>query len=591
MTRFERKKRNPRKIFYIVLIVTVVLLGAATAGFFLFIAQDAEYSGKSVRVEAQIPERVAAGEDFSITLTMTNVEDVALKDFVMTIQFPSGYTVKNASRSADNEAKNAYTLGTLSPGEENSLTLTGNLIGAVGEEKEFGFTFTFQPENFNYQFHETDRVNVRIGASALMMDIEGPQEIAPGSEGTWKVVVTNTSSDALSALRLTIGTPEDFTLTSSTPEISDGQRWSIDSIAPDEEKELTFSGVFAASEQEFVELSIVSSLNRNGIEDTQGRASVLILLVKPELFLTLERADEDTTIPIKPGDRIPVKLSYENTSELALTDVTLTMVVDDKSPLVASNLSTIPEARVDGLTFIWTKDEISSLEQLKPGAKGDVTLSLTVQQPLTPASEDDFLQNVSLTARSNVGSISGLDDPTLAGTERTLVLPVATTLNVTGEARYYDEEGIPIGDGPIPPEAGQSTTYVIQWFASNTTNNADTFSVVATIPRDVFWPGMDFNATAGTIAFDSVTREVRWEVNTIPAGTGTLSAILSAQFTVRITPTTNQIGSTPVLVDAATVTATDVHTGEALSSSIATMTTDLLHDTRAAGQGIVILEE
>lgn len=589
MTRFERKKRNPRKVVYIVLSIALVLLGVATAGFFLFVAQDKEYRGQSVQLEAQTPDRVAAGEDFPITFTVRNVEDVPLQDFVMAIQFPEGYTVKTANRSANNEAKNAFTLGTLSPNEESSVTITGNLIGAVGEEKTFGLTFTFQPQNFNYQFNETASASVRISTSALTMDLEGPQEIAPGSEATWTVKVTNTSSDVLTALRLTLETPDDFTITSSDPQLSDGQRWSIDTLAPDEAKEVHFSGSFAQSEQEFVELGITSSINRNGVEDVQGHASVLILLVKPELFLTLEREDDHADKPIKPGDRIPVKLSYENTSELALADVTLTMTLDADSPLVASNLSAVPEASVDGLTFTWNKEKLPDLAQVKPGTKGDVTLSFTIPQPLVPESEDDFEQNVIVSAHSNVGSVSDLDNPSFAGAERTLTMPVATVLSVSGEARYYSEEGIPIGEGPLPPEAGKSTTYVIQWFVTNSTNNVDGFSVVATIPRDVFWPGTDVSATAGTIAFDPVTREVRWEVNTIPAGTGMLSPTLSATFTVRITPNVNQVGSTPVLVDAATITGTDTHTSTPITSSIETMTTDLLHDTRGSGQGEVIL--
>lgn len=591
MTRLERKKRHPRRTLFVILSVGAGLLIVAAAGFYFFLSRDKEYTGSSIAVSHEVPVRIAAGDDFPLEITITNTDAVALNDVLLAIQFPNGYTIKNASRSAENEAKNAYQVGTLDPAEKVTLTITGNLLGAVGDEKTFGLAFTFRPENFNYQFYETEQLSVRIAASVLTMDIDGPQEIAPETEGTWTIRLTNVSSDPLTSVRISLTKPEGFTLIASDPALSDDLRWSIDRLDPDGEKTLTFSGRFVQTDQEFVEFTFTSAISHNGTEDIQGTASLLILLVKPDLALTLDRLGAEMSAAAQPGDRIALTLSYENRSELALSDVGLTLKIDDASPIDESSIEAAPSASREGRTMTWNKEKVPALGQLKPGAKGSVDITVSVVETLLPESDDDVNPNVTLHASSRIGAVSDLTNSAAAGEERTVTIPVATELTVSGEARYYDAEGFPIGTGPIPPQVGKTTTYVIEWFVNNTTSDVKDFVVTATLPPDVFWPGEDFRSDAGELRFNPETREVRWTMNTVPAGSGSLSETLSARFTVRITPSETDVGSTPILVDTAQVSGTDSHTNTAVGGSIETMTTELIHDSRGIGNGVVVPAE
>lgn len=587
MTKLERRKRNPRKTFYVVIGILLFLLIVAFVGFSFFLAQDEEYSGDSVRVDARVPSRIAAGEDFPLTLTLVNQERVALEDFVLTIQMPDGYTVKSANKSADNAAKNTYSFGTLSPGEEQVLTITGNILGEVGEAQVFGLTFTFRPANFNYQFTEQERVEVTIGASAVTIEIDGPQRIAPETTGTWTVTVTNTSTEELSALRIPLDVPADFTISSSEPELSDEQRWSIDHLAPNAESTLTFTGAFTGASRELQELKATAVVIREGNAEVQAEESILVLLVRPELNLLLERSPESEAA-VAPGDRVSVTLSYENVSELELNDVALIITIDERSPVVISNLSTVPAAKGDALTYTWTKDNVPGLASVKPGASGAVSLSVAIPQIVKAESEADVNPQLTFRAKATIGTVTDFDGSG-STEERVLTLPISTVLKVSGEARYYSEEGLPVGSGPIPPEVGKSTTYIISWFVVNSTSDVNDFTVRATIPQEVFWTGDSTSVSAGSVSFDPMSREVVWSVNTIPAGTGSMSPTLSASFAVRIQPKAEDVGTTVVLVDAAEVSGTDTATGKPVTGGVPSMTTDLLHDTRAQGKGVVVV--
>ena len=163
---------------------------------------------------------------------------------------------------------------------------------------------------------------------------------------------------------------------------------------------------------------------------------------------------------------------------------------------------------------------------------------------------------------------------------------ITTQVQLRPEARYTDDEYQPLGAGPVPPEAGITTTYQIQWYLSNASNEVTDAKITTTLPQNVFWKGGETGS--GTLSFDPATREVAWTINRVPARSGLDLSGLSANFTVSITPKESEIGSAVILTEQTSLEALDGFTNQIIQKKFDVLTTDITTDPKYAGQGKVI---
>ena len=114
--------------------------------------------------------------------------------------------------------------------------------------------------------------------------------------------------------------------------------------------------------------------------------------------------------------------------------------------------------------------------------------------------------------------------------------------------------------GPFPPRVEEPTTYTVVWTVSNTSNDLSDTKVSAALPSYVEWVGLVSPSTE-SVSFNNVGGEVVWQVGTVSAGSGHNRPAREVAFQVRLVPSISQVGMSPVLIGAPTLTAHDVFTG------------------------------
>ena len=128
--------------------------------------------------------------------------------------------------------------------------------------------------------------------------------------------------------------------------------------------------------------------------------------------------------------------------------------------------------------------------------------------------------------------------------------------------------------GPIPPRAETETTYSGVFSLSNAFADATGVVVKGVLPPWVVWKG----ATAPQserIVYDEATRTITWNVGELPAGTGSGGKNREVEFSLGITPSVSQIGSSPILVQDISVTGSDRFSGSSISLTAESITTRL----------------
>ena len=174
---------------------------------------------------------------------------------------------------------------------------------------------------------------------------------------------------------------------------------------------------------------------------------------------------------------------------------------------------------------------------------------------------------------------------TATGTDILLpqIVAVTSTVPFTVAARYYSAAGDQIGVGPLPPKAGEATTYWIVWSVGPTETDIRGLHISAVLPSRVIPTGKYASSFGGT--FSGSAGGASWDV---PLFASTAGETATFAFEVRATPSSLDVGKPMLLVQSSRVTGMDTVTGDVLRSSAGSVTTDLTDDKKAEGKGSVV---
>jgi hypothetical protein len=228
-------------------------------------------------------------------------------------------------------------------------------------------------------------------------------------------------------------------------------------------------------------------------------------------------------------------------------------------------------------TIRYDKNSIPDFAELAPGEEG--TIEVTLPSLGVTSGTKDALINLDLT-----GTLAtvGKDKVNRVLRANPIRVRYRTDADVKAIARYFTEEGAPLGTGPLPPVAGKTTVYRIEWSIEKKLHGLDNLEVSAALPPNVAWSEQSL-VDAGDIVYEEATRTVRWKLNRMPEDIRDLTA----RFDISLTPSDLDIGRFARLLGETRLTATDAATTEPLVRAKPALTTDLISDESAEGKGVV----
>ena len=233
-------------------------------------------------------------------------------------------------------------------------------------------------------------------------------------------------------------------------------------------------------------------------------------------------------------------------------------------------------------TVTWDQTSVPDLAAIQPGDHGTLDFSFQVAPLYSPGGSLLISPSVGFSVSiQGKQSDAGGSVSTITGSE-TKTAVVSSDLGFSADAFY--STGPFANTGPVPPQAGQPTTYTITWTITNTSNSLSGATASAQLPTYVDWVGTTSPASEN-ISFDSTTRTVNWNIGQITPGTGTTGGARTASFQVRLNSSSSQVGTAPSLILGSSVTAKDTYTGETVSASRPAVSTQLANDPAYSSQG------
>lgn len=523
-------------------------------------------------VDATIaPKEVITGGSSTLTFRYENKSDEVLENVRVEFDFPKYFKLDGFESEDAQEVKSqTLEIGTINPTQYGVIHVKGTMFGDVGGEQIFTTTFS-------YEYTEEGKLDTKIiehifspTKSTLELTLNLPEHLVARQQVEGSISYANTGNMDFPDLVIRPDWPNTFELLESNVDLEDGA-FHVTPIASGEIGEITFVGLLGDENDSTFVFS--PSFKFNEDEYTQEILIDTIEILPPPVLVT-----HDTSQNILvPGESVTINLHLENTSEFQIKNLT---------PRISVDTGIFETTNIQGASFedgFYVSDTI--IETLDPDEDYDITIQIPVKRNLTCsqlASCERISASIQSSATFDFEPTDGeqVQSNTFGSTTEILL---SSPIVLQSFGRYYMSSGDQLGRGPLPPLALETTKYWIFWNISGTTNPLTDVIIEAPLGPGVKLTGKQ-SVSYGN-AVQTSGDSVSWSVDRIEPTLPSQNPIIGIAFEVEITPSLDQVGSTPILLQSPSIRANDEFTGGVITSSGSAVTTNLYQDSKAQQYG------
>lgn len=586
MTRLVQVRHSTIKKVLVGMTVFFAVLAAVSWAGVLFFSpgRTVGFGGEGVAVNIEGPSEVKSGELVTYAVRYKNNEDVALGTAQLEFRLPPEFKVQSTEPSMESET-GGWKIGSVAPGKDGIVTVKGVLLAPMNKVLDLQAILTYRPADFNAEFQKVATRALSITDSVINVSVEGPAKVLPGDKVTLTMKYKNDSESNFENLRLRAEYPAGFIPEKATPTAADPElrTWDIAKLDAKGEGEVKIEGSFASDAAgELNASAMIGFINGDGVLQVQKVAEFTTDVLKGDLVTQLVLNGKTDSQPMRFGDTLRYAISYKNTGTAVLGDVTLTAVFETTpaTGLLEWNELVDKAGGVrNGNRITWTKKQIPSLGKIDPNDEGTLDFSVPFIDKAPSGATGEIIVNAYVEA--SIATIDGEKSDRMTKTATVTAKTVSNT-ELTAEAHYFNDDGIPVGSGPLPPKVGEATTYRVSAVIENDLHELNDLKLSAKLPPNVRWTGLS-SVDAGDLRFDAGSGKLIWTLNWMP----TTIKNLTVSFDLAITPQEDDRGKFPTLVDGIIFEATDKVNGFPMLLSASPLTTATEADAQAGGQGRV----
>jgi hypothetical protein len=559
---------HPHRHWHILVDITLVtiialLLGLTLYAFFF----TGTRSNQRIALQATTePTLVRSGDVTTFSVAYTNDNSFPLEAVTLTLNIPSDFTVQTATPTTYTEEQSTFLLGTLASGATGHVSLTGQFVADVGAIESIFASMSY--DGTWGRKTTTATFPVRIAASVFGSTMTLPDTIVHDGVTPFSLTYINRGRATLTAATIEPFFGDDYTLVESSLPLVDG-RFVIASLRPGEEG--IVRGLVRIRGDGEAQKTIATRCYVETRQLCVRDASFTVRMVYPAVDVQTE-----LDVPfVTPGRAQEVVVTFVNNEEETLVDLAIMLdATDDRF------ITQVTEA---------TKETHADFAAVPAGESRVAIFPLTLREGLerrvlVETEEANPRVRIGASIRAHRSS-----DPRVVLTiDDVVIAPVSSDLGVEATARYFSREGDQLGRGPLPPVVGETTTYWAFVPLRNTYNDLENVVVTATVAPRVEWTGETSVTLGQPLRYDASSRTLTWNVGRVTRFTGGAYPDVGLAFGLALTPQVDDAEKRAPLLTDITVRARDSATDTEQVAHAPALTTELMHDTRAQGKGVIV---
>lgn len=562
--------------------LTIAVL--AVLGFFASSVYQGFYkNGKSfsegntiVRVDG--PKESEIGDEANFSIYYKNGNRVNLKNAVLTLKYPeNGFSdVKDISGFGTIKKQSiVWEIGEIAGGFEGAVKFSAKIAGLSANM--LAAALDYQSENFNSDFSAKDEYALGIKSPQISLELFAPKEAISGQEIKYILAYTNSAPVNFDGVRIKFNYPAGFVFSGSNPQSGDANNvWEIQNLTKSSSGQIEISGVLSGENAENKTVGVVieqKNSEGNFIFNNETSAETGII---SSPFSVTQTINGKEIYAASAGEVLNYRVRFRNLAQTPQNNLIVSVILEsdaaDFTTLAAENATVDKSARM----ITWDKKGKSELASLDIDKEAEMSFSLKLkdQLPALGSLAVGFLiKDTVILKDGNIFNADGGNKTIVSSAFETKVNSFVALFT----RGYFNDDGRLTASGPIPPKAGEITTYNIHWQILNSNNKIKNVKVSGVLPESVKWTGNIF-PTEEKIFYDINTRIITWEVGALEPGVGTSSPLREVLFQVNASPTAQDVGKYLILVDKNALTATDDFTLSEISASSEGITTRLPDD-------------
>ena len=586
LSTLEAPERSWRKSALFSSGVLLLLSSAILGGFFLL--GGFTFGGGSdqllidviarpIEVEEERSEPLVSGAPSRIAIRYQNESKTPIASLSIRVNLPEAFIVDRFVPEATSEG-NTWDLGSLNASSDGVIELYGTPIGTVPSTQKIQIIATYRPANFSSEFDSITVEELVLEKGVLELSVSSPDKASPGEPISLAFELLNPTQNAVTSIQLIAVVPEGFQVTKSEPPIEEGLFWNIPRMEAHSKTSFMLTGTMSANTRGLHDMGGAISLTHNSRRFLQSERLRPVEVFGGALATNVIVNGSAKDQNVDPGTLLRISIPIENASEIDLENVEL--------ELAFAGSGTIPidwegagahfgAGSKTGNSLLWDRGDLDAFEAFAGGDELTIDLALPLFETLPEGSADVFSITATVAATPATGNDSRLSLSTTPITIR-----VNSGVNFFSSALSHDQTGSAIGQSPLPPKVGETTTYTIVWSVQNDLHALETLVLETELPSYVsFEEGV--TTSLGTISYRVDRRVVRWEIPLVEGNA-------SAKFNVSVTPKEGDVGTFLKLTNLSTLSAKDAETGSQIRKESPALTTVLRDDTFAEDDGIVV---
>lgn len=557
---FWGKVRIP---FFIGLLILILV-----AGFFLY-----ERLRGGVDVAIKLPDKeVQLGMPFEIELTLANNSANALKNVRLELELPSNLILADKP----DEKIISRGIGDMVNGRLERETF--KVIAVPGENPNYKIRSTvyYVPASISANLQRKKEVEVRVKNPDVSLELNAPERIFGGEEFEVKASYKNglEPKNDNYQMELKINYPPDFNVLNRDPTPKgENNNWRLEEVGLREGTAILKGSMELPDDANFsIAAELVMRILGKEYPVISATRNVTVNPSPLAFRIGLGSAKE----VVEPGEELTYFLQYKNNADVPLEDVVISVGLTGEM-FDMSTLQTSGAADLLANTLLWSPAQIKALEILEPGEEGQVSFVIKVKNDYPVQKQG---KNFILKVDARIESPTAPPSLNISKTVNfgTMETKIAGKLTLEASAYFRDTAAKIVNSGSLPPKVGWPTAFTVHWSLSNAATDLGGVEVRAKLENGVSFTGKVKSNTDSLPQFDSVTREVVWRLEKMPANSGIINARPEAVFQVEAVPATSMVGGYMPLLGTTELKAKDEFTGAELRVNAPPLTTRLEKD-------------
>jgi len=531
------------------------------------------------------PKSVSSGERVPLDINVLNDGSEDIQNARIIVEYPSH--ARQLNNPLQKKQRDEIQLSSITSQDQIRSAVEMRLFGRKDESIAVDVTLEYQFVGSNATLVKEKEHSMLITTSPLSVSVEGPEGVNANQEASFIITISSNTNVPLENIRFHAIYPDEFIFRSSDPESEDNDHtlWYIDTLKPEENREIVIQGIMQTEVNERRTLTFRTGWAIPGSPtqiDTLFDVTKRTLGVRPphiQLSAFTNNSPLENFVTFM-GDELQPEIKWINDLDIGLADANIRVRIDGNA--VDTNDITALDGgfyRSGDQTVFWDQSTNNNLRIISSGSSRThgikVPLHSNDDAQRYDITEPHVTFDVLVTANQN--ELANV--PTEVSASKQYTVKMSTNLGISADTLY--NEGPFNNTGPVPPQVNETTSYTLLLSAGTQFNDVRDTKVRATLPPYVEWTGQ---TTTDAITYNSAIRQIVWDIGSMRSQTGFSRSPERAAIQVNVTPSISHRRNNPILLSDLIIEARDEYTDQVIKTEANAVPRTTIHSDEDFGK-------